>query len=247
MTRYEKTGMEQLLSIAAEMGLISQVDNVEKINVDVRTNLIDIVQGQANSVSVSAEGLVMQKDIRVQEMEMQADRIAIDPLSAVFGDIKLSQPAGAVARLVLAEKDINRALNSNYVRSKMTPLSLTVDGEIVTLELQQMEIHLPGEGKIKCAGKIRMNEAANTRQLSFIAVIQPRTSYQPLLVEAFQCSPGEGISLELIIPLIQKLKELANLPYFEMEGSAFRVKDMDVQAGSLTVYAEAYVRQIPSL
>lgn len=246
MTRDEKNGMEQLLSIAAEMGLITQVDNVEKINVDVRTNLIDMVQGQADSVSVSAEGLVMQKDIRVQEMEMQADRISIDPLSAVFGDIKLSQPVGAVVRILLAEKDINRALKSNYVRSKMTPISLNVDGEIVTLELQEMEIHLPGESKIECSGKIRMIEAANTRQLNFIAGLKPRTSLQPLSIEAFQCTHGEGISLELIIPLVQKLKELANLPYFEMEGSAFRVKDMDVQAGSLTVYAEAYVNQIPS-
>lgn len=248
MTRDAKTGIEQLLSIAAEMGLIAQVDNVEKINVDVRTNLIDMVQGQADSVSVSAEGLVMQKDIRVQEMEMQADGIAINPLSAVFGDLKLSQPAGAIVRLVMAEQDINRALNSNYVRSKLEPILLNVEGKIVSLELQQMEIYLPGEGKIECSGKVRMKQGNNnTRQLSFIAVLKPRTSYQPLLLEAFQCTPGDGISLELVIPLIQKLKELMDLPYFEMEGSAFRVKDMDVSAGSLTVYAEAYVKQIPSL
>ena len=84
MTQNEKNGMEQLLSIAAEIGLISQVDNVEKINIDVRTNLIDMVQGQANSVSVAAEGLVMQEDIRVQEMEMQADKVSINPLNAVL-------------------------------------------------------------------------------------------------------------------------------------------------------------------
>jgi len=50
----------------------------------------------------------MQKDIRVQEMELHADSIAINPLSA-FGQIELNQPVDATARLVLTEPDINRA------------------------------------------------------------------------------------------------------------------------------------------
>lgn len=237
----------QVISAAVEMGLSSQLDTVEEINVNVRTDLLNMVQGQVDSVSVSAQGLVMQKDIRVQEMEMQTDSIAINPLSAIFGDIKLTQPTGAAARVVLTERDINRALKSDYVRRKMQSLALNVDGKTVILEPQQIQIQLPGEGKVECSGKIWLHEGENSRLLSFIGIIQPRTSSQPLLLEAFQCSPGDGISLELMIPLLHKVKELLDLPYYEMEGTAFRVKNMEVQEGSLTVYAEAYVRQIPSL
>jgi hypothetical protein len=45
---------------------------------------------------------------------------------------------------------------------------------------------------------------------------------------------------------MQKLRELVNLPYYEFEGMALRVKDVDVQKGSLTLHTEAHVKQLPS-
>ncbi|MFB2921807.1 DUF2993 domain-containing protein [Aerosakkonema funiforme] len=247
MTRDEELRLEEeVLSAAAEIGVISQVDKVEDVNIDVKTNLLNIVQGQADSVSFAGQGLAIQKDIRVQEVQVQTGRIAINPLSAIFGEIKLTHPTDASIRVVLTEEDINRSLNSDYIRSKLPPLELDVDGKIVSIELQHMEINLPGDGKIKCSGNVLLHEG-NTRQLDFIALLYPRTSSQPLLLEAFHCTPGNGIGLELIVALMLKFKELVNLPYYEVEGSAFRVKDMDVQKGSLTVMAEAYIRQIPSM
>jgi len=41
------------------------LDEAEKIDVDVRTDLLEIVQGE-DSVSVTGQGLVMQKDIRAR-------------------------------------------------------------------------------------------------------------------------------------------------------------------------------------
>lgn len=247
MTQQENPRPEaQALSVAMEMGLISQLDDAESINVDVQTDLVDMVQGQVDSVSIAGKGVVMQKNIRLQEVEMQTNGIGINLLSAIFGEIKLTHPTDATVRVVLTEEDINRALKSDYIRSKLPPFSLNVDGQIVTLELKQIEIQLPGDGKIECSGQVLLHEG-NTRQLAFIALLHPRTSSQPLLLEAFHCTPGEGISLEVIVPLMQKAKELVNLPYYELEGSAFRVKDMDVQKGSLTLLIEAYIKQIPFL
>jgi len=58
------------------------------------TDLLEIVQGEAGFGPL--QGLVMQKDIRVQEMELHADSIAINP-SALL--VKLDQPVDATARL----------------------------------------------------------------------------------------------------------------------------------------------------
>lgn len=247
MKRDQKETLEaQALSAAVEMGLNSQLDDAEDLKVDVQTNLGEMVQGQVDSVSVAGHGLVMQKDIRVQELEIETDGIAINPLSVLFGEVELTHPTDATARIVLKEEDINRTLNSKYVRSKMRPFELNVDGQIVTLELQHLEIHLLSESQIECCGKITLQEKGNTRQLAFIALLQPRTSSQPLLLEAFQCLPGQGISLEVVAALMQKFKELLNLPYYELEGNAYRIKDMEVQKGSLTLYTEAHLRKMPS-
>lgn len=239
---------EQALSLAAEMTLSSQLDEAENIDVDVRTDPLKMVQGEVDSISIEGQGLVMQKDIRVQEMQLQTDSISINPLSALFGQIELNQPVDATARLVLTEQDINRTLNSDYVRSKIQNLELNVEGKTAVIKPLQMELHLPGDGKIVFnANTLLHDEIGKTKEIGFTAIMLVKTGEQPLLMEGFNCTPpGQGISLELAIAFMKKLRELVNLPFYEVEGMALRVKDMDVQQGSITLHAEAHVTQLPS-
>lgn len=239
---------EQAISKVAELGLSSQVDQAEKIDVGVKTDLLKAVQGQVDSVDLSGQGVVIQQDIRVQEMELHTDKIDINPLSALFGQLELNKPVDAMARLVLTEADINRAFNSDYIRSKLQNIELNVEGKKVVIKPQQMELHIPVDGKIIFNVKTLLhNEIGETKEIGFIATILVKTGKQPLLMEGFNCTPGgQGISIELAIAFMQKLKELINLPYLELEGMALRVKDVDVQKGSLTIHSEARVKQIPS-
>ncbi|HAA32522.1 MAG TPA: DUF2993 domain-containing protein [Cyanobacteria bacterium UBA8553] len=238
---------EQALSAAAQKTIAAQLDGVENIEVAVRTDLLKIIQGQADSASLTAQGMVVQKDIRVQEMELHIQSIAVDLLSAIFGHIELDKPLDAIARLVLTEQDINRALSGDYIRSKFQTLELNLNGEMVTLTPQQLEVHLPEDDKMGFSGTIMLHEMGKTRRVSFNALIRPRTISQPLLLEAFHCTEGDGISLELAVAFLNKAKELVNLPYFEIQGMAFRVKQLDVQKGSLTLHTEAYIKQFPDL
>lgn len=240
---------EQALSHATEMTIEAKLDQVENVDVDIRTNLLKMAQGQVDSVSVAAQGLVMQKDLRVQEMELHTHSIAVDLLRAVFGEIELDKPIDATARVVLTEQDINYALNADSIRSKFQRLSLelNLDGQVMTLIPQQLKVDLPGEGKIGVSGTIALHEMSQTRCVGFSAVIRPRTFSQPLLVEAFQCTKGDGISLELAIAFLEKARELVNLSYFELEGTALRIKELEVKKGSIMLQTEAHIKQLPDL
>lgn len=239
---------EQVISKAAELGLSSQVDAADNIDVDVKTDLLKAVQGQVDSVDLSGQGVVMQKDIRVQEMELHTDKIDINPLSALFGQIELNKPVDATARLVLTAEDINRAFNSEFMRSKLQNIELNVEGKKAVIEPQHIELYIPADGKIVFNIKTLLhNEIGKTKEIGFVATILVKTDTQPLLIEGFNCTPaGQGISLELAIAFLQKLQELINLPYLELEGMALCVQDVDVQKGSLTLHSEARVKQIPS-
>ena len=46
---------EQALSLAAEMTLSSQMDEVENIDVDVRSDLLKVVHGEVDSVSIEGK------------------------------------------------------------------------------------------------------------------------------------------------------------------------------------------------
>lgn len=247
MSKENQPNLEgKVISAAVEMGLSSKLDSAENLDVDVETNLGEIIQGQANSVSVSGQGLVMQKDIRLQEMEIHTSRITVNPLSVLFGEVELSQPTDAAARIVFSEVDINRALTSDYVRRQMQNLQLDVDGQIVTIEAQKMKIQLPDVNTIVFNGSTILREQEKTRSLDFQAVIHPGTIFEPLLIESFCCTPPPGISLQFALALMQKFKELVLSPYFDIDGTAMRVQKIELQKGKLTIYTTAKITGIPS-
>ncbi|MDF5713913.1 MAG: DUF2993 domain-containing protein [Rhizonema sp. NSF051] len=236
---------EQLLSQGAGKMISEQLDKLGKVDVDVQTDLFKMIQGQVDGVSLSGEGLELQ-DIRVQEITLQTDNIAVNPLSALFGQIELSQPVNATVRIVLTEEDINRALSSDSILSQMPTYELNVDGEIVSLKPQEIQIQLPSDRQMGFTGKVLLKEKGDTRTVGFTAMVRPRTSTEPIILESFNCTQGEGICLDTVAALIKKVKELVNLPSFEYQKTALSIKSLVVQKGILKVLAQAHVKQIPS-
>ncbi|MDF5721244.1 MAG: DUF2993 domain-containing protein [Rhizonema sp. PD37] len=236
---------EQLLSHGAGKMISEQLDKLGKVDVDVQTDLFKMIQGQVDGVSLSGEGLELQ-DIRVQEITLQTDNIAINPLSALFGQIELSQPVNATVRIVLTEEDINRALSSDSIRSQMPTYELNVDGEIVSLKPLEMQIQLPSDRQMGFTGIVLLKEKGDTRTVGFTAMVRPRTSTEPIILESFNCTQGEGICLDTVAALIVKVKELVDLPSFEYQKTALSIKSLVVQKGSMKILAQAHVTQMPS-
>lgn len=238
---------EQILSQVAERSISNQLEAAEQIDIYVETDILKIVQGQADAVTIAGQGLVTKQNIRVQEIKLKTDTLSINPLSVIFGEVQLDRPLNMSARVTLTEADINSALASDFTRKFAQNFDLDVDGEIVNLKLQEIQIFLPGDGRLECQGKVLVHEKGDTFPLGFLAKLRPRTSKQTLRLESFDCHEGEGVSLELVVALMQKFKELVNLPYFTWEGINLRIKDMDIKQGSIIISLDAHVRQIPEV
>ncbi|RCJ35350.1 hypothetical protein A6770_16120 [Nostoc minutum NIES-26] len=237
---------EQALNKAAEIGLSSQLDEVENLDVNVKTDPLKVVQGQVDAVTIDGEGLVMQKDLRMEEMEMQINNVAIDPLSVAFGKIELTKPAAGRAQVVLSETDINRAFNSEFVRSKLQSQKINFNGQPRTISPQHIDFSLPGEEKIVLNAEILLRETDENKQVAFSAVPRVSANGQSVSLENVEYSEREEISPELTKALIEQTSEILNLNNFDLEGMSLRVKQLVVETGKLTLQAEAYVEQIPS-
>lgn len=240
--RLEEQVIEQIVAV----GLSSKLDEADNIDVEIRTNLLKMIQGQADAVSLVGQGLLMQDYIRVQAMELHTGRIAINPLSMLFkGQLELNQPLDATARFVLTEQDINQALNSDYIKLHLPNLELNVNGQL-TMETQQLKVHLPGAGKIVCSGNFLLHKLDKTREVCFTAAVRPQIGNENnLWLEAFHCSEGEEISLELALALTKKVRELLKSPDFELKGMVLRIKNLDVQEGGITLETEAQISELP--
>lgn len=236
---------EQLVSQVVQAGLSSQLDQAETVKVDVRTDLLKAVQGQVDSVAVTGQGMVVQ-DVRLETIEMRTDRVDLNLVSILLGKPELNHPINATAQVVLTEADVNRAVNAEAIATKLPPLKLNVEGELVTVMLQHpMVVKLLDAGRMNLDGEAVLHGFETTRKVRFSTTIC-LCSDQPLLLESFQCRPGEGLSLNLVIALMKKFKELLELPYIELDGIAIRITKLDVEAGKMTVYTEARVHQLPS-
>ncbi|GAX34334.1 LmeA family phospholipid-binding protein [Nodularia sp. NIES-3585] len=235
---------EQFVSHEAERIVFEKLDASEQIDIDVQTDVLKIVQGQAEKVSVTGQGLVIQENIRVQEIKLQTDNIAINPLKAIFGQIELNEPVNAVARIVLTKTDINLAFTSDLIRNLVENVDLNVDGEIISFKPQHIDIFLPGDGKIGCNATVLLKSQENTRLLGVTVTFRPRTNSHPILLSSVTCTEGEGMSVELILAFMQKIKEIVNLPFLKWEDIAFRIINMEVEQDNVILMIEANIKQI---
>ncbi|MBD2388739.1 LmeA family phospholipid-binding protein [Cylindrospermum sp. FACHB-282] len=237
---------EQALNKVAEIGLSSQLDAVEKLDVSIQTDPLKLVQGEVDRVKIEGEGLVMQKDLRMEEMEMQITSVSINPLSVAFGKIELTKPTVGSARVVLTEADINRAFNSEYIRSKLQNQKIHIQGQPMTIAPENVDFRLLGEGKVALTSSIMLVENGEIHQVAFSAIPLVSTNGTTVSLENVEYGEEEEISPELTQALIDQTSEILNLSNFDLEGMSLRVKRLEVEPGKLTLQAEAYVEQIPA-
>ncbi|MDM9382934.1 DUF2993 domain-containing protein [Chlorogloeopsis sp. ULAP01] len=237
---------EQALNKAAEIGLSSQLDEVENLDVNIKAEPLNLVQGQIEAVSIEGEGLVMQQDLRMEELDMDIDSVAINPLGAAFGKIELTKPTQGKARVVLTEADINRAFNSEYVHSQLQTQKIHVNGKLTTFVPQNVEFRLPGEDKVALNATLLLQENQQIEKVAFSAVPRVNESGQTVTLENVEYGENQETSPELTKALVDVTSEILDLRNFDLEGMSLRVKNLEVEVGKLILQAEAYVEQIPS-
>jgi hypothetical protein len=101
----------------------TQLNSVRKIAIDTHTNFLKILQGQVDSIEFRGEELSSEQ-IHIKQIDAEVNHLAIDPISALLGELKLNHSIDSSIRLVLTGADLNQAMNSDLVRVKLVPLSL---------------------------------------------------------------------------------------------------------------------------
>ncbi len=237
---------EQALNKAAEIGLSSQLDAVENLDVNIKAEPLNLVQGQVEAVSITGEGLVMQQDLRVEELEMDIDKVAINPVSAAFGKIELTKPTQGSARVVLTEQDINRAFNCEYVRSQLQSQKIHMNGKLVTFVPENVDFRLPGNGKVALKATLLLKESQQLQKVAFSAVPRVSENGQTVTLENVEYPDDQQTSPEVTKALVNATSKILDLKNFDLEGMSLRHLNLEVEPGKLILEAEAYVAQFPS-
>ncbi len=236
---------EQALDKAVEIGIGSQLDELENLDVAIKTAPLKLIQGQVDDVKIAGDGLVMQKDLRVTQLDMHMTSVAIDPLKAAFGKIELTKPTDASVRAVLTESDINRAFNCDFVRDKLQNLQVLVNGQPTTVSAQQVDFRLPGDRHIALKAILSLPNN-QTGQVEFSAIPEVSSNGQTVTLENVEYGEGEELSPELTAALIDQTSAILNLSNFDLVGMSLKIKKLQIDAGKLTIQAEAHLEKFPT-
>ena len=236
---------EQAISKAAEVGLESQLDKAEDLDVDVRTNPLDLMQGDVESVSVKGEGLVMQKELRADKLQIETNSISIDPIKAALGDIEMEQPTDARMLVVLKEEDIQRAFNSDYVKDKLKNLKIEYGDRTATAQIQQVNFTLPETNKVRLEADLKLIEKEQNAKINFTAVPEVSSTGNSVSLKSVEHLEEAEYNKEVAEAIIASTEEILDLRNFELDEMSLKVRKLDVQTGKLTIEADAMIEEFP--
>lgn len=236
---------EQALSKVAEVGIASQLDEVEELNVDIRSNPLKVIQGEVDSVAIEGKGMVVNEDLRMETMEIKTSSVSIDPMKAMFGNLALTHPTDAEARIVLTESDLNRAFNSDFLRPKLRNLKMQMNGKQITLDIQEAYVQLPGEGKLALESKFLVQESSEVKEMASVVVPKLIKNEQRIELEIL-ATESEGLTTELATAVLEQLTTLLDLKNFEIPGMTLQLKQFDVEKGQIVMFANTRITEIPS-
>lgn len=231
---------EQALGKVAEIAISSQLDQVEEVNVDVKTDPIKLMQGKVDSVSIAGEGMVMKQELRAAAVGIETESVAIDPMKAVLGEIELKEPLDANAQILLTEDDLNRALASDYLRNKMRQLEIIYQGSPTQVDIEQIELQLSKPQEMTIHLQLGIPTSGEQKKLTAVAKPSLQDSGYRIDLEILSAE-GEGISLDFATALFEKVVELLDLRSFDFGNFALQLKDLDVQPGKLLLRATTTV------
>lgn len=236
---------EQAISEAAKVGLESQLDQVDNLDVSVKTDTEKLVQGNLDSVEIAGEGLIMEKDIRTEELDIETKPISINPFKAIFGEIELEQPTEAIANVILTQEDIERAFNSDYIRQKLENLEIEIEEKPVKIKTKQIEFKIVDDRKINLFAQVFLPESQEAKQIAFSAILEKSRRGHKIELDEITYLDDQRISPDLTGLLIDSAEALLDLRNFELEGMSLRLQELTMQPGRMIIQAETQVTEFP--
>ncbi|MGG6266934.1 LmeA family phospholipid-binding protein [Leptolyngbya sp. AN03gr2] len=237
---------DQAISKVAELGIKSQLDAVETLNVAIDIDPLKVITGALNSVSIAGEGMVMKQDLRIEQMEFNTGSVAVNPMSLAFGKIELTHPTEAEAIVTLTESDINRAFRSDFVKGKMQNLDVQVNGETATVDMQKINFGLPGAGKILFSTEVILQNSQERKSVAFTAVPKISPDKQQIVLEDVEYLDNQELSPEFTEAMLNEAKKLLDLKNFELGDMSLQLQRLAALKGKLILQSEAIVNQFPS-
>lgn len=243
-SKFDNIG-ETTINKIAEMAFKSQIKNAEYLSVQVKTDSNKLSKGILESLTIDGYKLEIQKDLRLEKMQITLNNIAVSPLKALMGNVQLTQPSQGKACVVLSEKDIETALNLDNLNQQLQKDDIRHYNQSVKVRFFRVDCRILGDGRVMIKGKLKV---INTQIIESVClVIKPRicNSGQGIFLDEVKCTQGKQFSSILINSILEESAKILNLDNFLMDGISLDVNHLTMEDGKLNLLAIAEITHLP--
>jgi urease accessory protein UreE len=241
-----KGDLKQLLiNKAAETAIAASVESADNIDVNLDSNIPQLLQGETTSLKIVGEKIIAVKDIHLEKIDITSQDLSLNLTQAILGKIAFEQPGNFQVKLVFSQSDCDRLLNSAYVRTLLQNLSLTIAQDSASFHLQESECNLEQDGKLSLITTIVLNREQQIKTVGFKIALQ---FYQAGLGIKFIGSRYLGdqtFDLDEIIAIMDKVRDLLYLRHFANDDLAFNITSIQIEDQQLMLKGDTQIKRLP--
>jgi hypothetical protein len=230
---------EKTLNKIAEFALSAQLERAEKLNVRVKTDPSKLAKGELESLVIDGKGLVMNKYLRMQELNMTFNAIAVSPLKALIGNIELTQPSQGFAWVVLNEADLESAFGVESFKKQLQKAAIAT-------EIERVNCQIGSDSTITITVKVYLPETREKKDIFVTVKPYINLTGKGVALENIRSSENEEIAVSLISVVLAQAEKIFNLNDFLMDGIDLQIEKVAIAPGQLTLQAAAEITRFPS-
>jgi len=219
----------------AENTLRSQLYGVERLEVRVdNAPSHNILGGKVDQVWMSGRGLSFRPSFRVDTLELETDEIGIDPASLSDGPLRLSRPFQAAVKIVLTERDINRALQAPEVADQLRTLVVRVPAgtpaqrEIRRYNFFNPQVKLLANDRVQLQVELREQEGSERLTILAESTLQVVSGSRLQLIDPKISVDGQEAPAEILDSIAKGISAEFDLLKLESTGITARVLKFEV-------------------
>ena len=133
----------------------------------------------------------------------------------------------------------------NRVKDKLSSLEISYDGDTVTAKIERVKFTLPEMGKVKLEADLEIKEKKQNEQISFTAVPEVSSAGDIIELKSVEYDRQAEYNQNIAKAIIDSAEEILDLRNFEVDEMSLRVRKLEVEAGKLSIEADAVIENFP--
>jgi hypothetical protein len=236
---------QQLINKAAETAIATSVQSVGNIDVNLDSDIPQLLQGETTSLKIVGEKIIAVKDIQLEKIDITAQNLSLNLTQAILGKITFEQPGNFQVKLVFTQSDCDRLLNSEYVRTLLQNLTLDIPQQPATFHLEQSACNFEPDGKLSLITTIVLNKEQQIKTVRMKIALQFYQAGLGINLIESRYLGDQTFDLDELVAIMNKIRDLLYLRHFANDDLAFNITNIQIENQQLLIKGDSQIKRLP--